>query len=127
VTGKQFIRCGGTVAVKGVRGRTIILTAMTLAAMALATATASASPEYCDIRLHVELTPDVPDPSDMGFLGSLLGNQVDYELTLRRERDDSDIVLELTGPGPEYRCRQAIETIRRDGRVLSVHVRRNES
>lgn len=106
----------------------IVLTAMALAAMALLTGTsASASPEYCDIRLTVELTPDVPDPSDTGFLGSLLGNQVDYELTLRRERDDSNIVLELTGPGPAYRCQQAIETIRRDGRVLSVRVRQKAS
>lgn len=127
MTGRQFSRPRGTIAVSGVRGKTIILTAMTLAAMALANTTASAAPEYCDVRLTVELTPDVPDPGDMGFLGSLLGNQVDYELTLRRERDDSNIVLELTGPGPEYRCRQAIETIRRDARVLSVRVRQNAS
>jgi len=66
--------------------------------------------------------PDVPNPTDVGFLSSLLSDQVDYELSLRRERSDSLLVVELTGPGPYYRCRRAIEAIRRDGRVLSVHV-----
>jgi hypothetical protein len=79
-------------------------------------------PAPCDVRLLVELTPDVPDPRDVGFLGSLLSDHVSYELSLRRERSDSAIVVELTGPGPDYRCQNVIETIRRDGRVLSVHV-----
>lgn len=126
MTGRRCVRSGGGIA-QGVRGKAIILAAVTLAAMVLTAAPASASAQDCDLRLRVELTPDVPDPSDVGFLGSLLGNQVDYELTLRRERDDSDIVLELTGPGPDYRCQEAIETIRRDGRVLSVQVRQNPS
>jgi len=37
---------------------------------------------------------------------------------------DSVIVVDLTGPGPDYLCQHAIEAIRRDGRVLSVHVDR---
>jgi hypothetical protein len=84
-------------------------------------------PEPCDVRLTVELTPDVSNPIDQGFLGSLLSNHVDYLLSLRQERSDSLLVLELTGPGPAYRCRQAIETIRRDGHVLSVHVNKEPS
>jgi hypothetical protein len=43
-------------------------------------------------------------------------------LTLRRQRDGSVIVLELTGPGPDYLCRNVIEAMRKDGRVLSVRV-----
>jgi hypothetical protein len=82
----------------------------------------AAAPAPCNVRLTVELTLDVPDPTDEGFLGSLLSNQVDYLLTLRRERSDSLLVLDLTGPGPLYRCQNAIEAIRRDGHVLSVHV-----
>jgi hypothetical protein len=90
--------------------------------------TASAEvPAPCDVRLTVELTPDVSSPTDVGFLGSLLSNQVDYVLSLRRERSDSLLVLELTGPGPEYRCQNAIEAIRRDGHVLSVHVSKGPS
>jgi hypothetical protein len=77
------------------------------------------------MRLSVELTPDVPDPRDVGFLSSLLGAHPAYELTLRRTRDGSVIVLELTGPGPDYRCQNVVEAIRRDGRVLSVRVREN--
>jgi hypothetical protein len=91
--------------------------------LVLITNTGSAEvPAPCDVRLTVALTPDVPDPTDAGFLGSLLSNQVDYALSLRRERRGSVLLLELTGPGPDERCQKAIEAIRRDGRVLSVRV-----
>jgi hypothetical protein len=90
--------------------------------------TASATePAPCDVRLTVELTPDVPNPIDAGFLSSLLSNQVGYLLSVRRERSDSLLVLELTGPGPDYLCQNVIETIRRDGRVLFVHVDQRRS
>jgi hypothetical protein len=75
------------------------------------------------MRLSVELTPDVPDPRDEEFISSLLDDQVDYQLTLRREASDTHIVLQLSGPGPAYRCKQVLDVIRRDARVLSVHVR----
>jgi hypothetical protein len=84
-------------------------------------AAAAATPAPCDVRLSVELTPDVPNPGDVGFLSSLLGDHTGYQLTLRRQRDGSVIVLELTGPGPAYLCRNVVEAMRRDGRVLSVH------
>jgi len=100
--------------------------AVLLSVFAFNTASAAA-PVSCDVRLTVELTPDIPNPTDEGFLGSLLSNQVGYLLSLRRERNDSLLVLELTGPGPSYRCRNAIETIRRDGHVLSVHVNKRPS
>ena len=78
--------------------------------------------EQCDIQLTIELTPDVPDVKDDGFLSSLLNNHPDYQLQLLREEDASDIELNLSGPGPEYRCKNVIETMRKDGRVLSIHV-----
>jgi hypothetical protein len=100
----------------------------TVLASGLVFGTASAvAAAPCHVRLIVELTPDVPNPTDAGFLGSLLSNQVDYRLSMRRERSDSLLVLDLTGPGPNYRCRKAIEAIRRDGRVLSVHVNKASS
>ena len=79
----------------------------------------TASAAGCDSRLSVELTPeDVPDPRDPGFLGSLLSNEVGYQLIFRGKTDDSNIVVELRGPGlgpgPEYSCREAIQTMRRD-------------
>jgi len=73
--------------------------------------------------VSVELTPDVPNPRDEEFISSLLDDQVDYQLTLRREASDTDIVLQLTGPGPAYRCQKVLDVIRRDARVQSVHVR----
>ncbi|MDB6160130.1 MAG: hypothetical protein JWO04_3836 [Gammaproteobacteria bacterium] len=99
------------------------LVAAVALALAATTATAQAvTPAPCDIRLIVELTPDIPDPRDAGFLNSLLSNEVAYQLILRRERSDTIIVAELTGPGPDYLCREAIERIRKDGHVLSVRV-----
>jgi hypothetical protein len=79
-------------------------------------------PPACDSRLAVQLTPDVPDPRNTGFLSSLLSNQVGYRLRFLGESDDTNIVLELRGPGPAYRCRAVIETLGRDARVASVHV-----
>ena len=78
----------------------------------------------CDRSLTVELTPDVPDPRDSGFLSSLLSNQVDYQLIFRGKVDDTNIAVELIGPGPGYRCQEVIDTLSRDARVVSVNVRR---
>lgn len=87
-------------------------------------AATAAAPAACAVRLSVELTPDVPDPGDPEFLSSLLSNHPDYRLTLKGQEDGSVIVLDLAGPGPEYQCANVIDTIRRDGRVLSVRVTR---
>ena len=104
-----------------------IFGAALLASVLVAGTVSAATPAPCHVRLTVELTPDVPNPTDTGFLGSLLSNRVDYLLSVRRERSDSLLVLELTGPGPDYRCQNAIEAIRRDGRVLSVRVNKTPS
>lgn len=80
--------------------------------------------EVCDVRLTIELDPDVPSVSNDGFLSSLLNRHMNYRLTLLR-RDDQDpslVEVELTGPGPEYRCQNVIETMRRDARVQSIHI-----
>lgn len=104
-----------------------IIGAVVLLSVLVAKTASAAAPGPCDVRLTVQLTPDVPDPTDVGFLSSLLSNQVDYLLSLRRQRSDSLLVLELTGPGPDRSCQNAIETIRRDGRVLAVHVNHGPS
>ena len=85
------------------------------------TASAAAATE-CDIQLTVELTPDVPDPSDAGFLSSLLNNHPGYRLELLRVIDPALIELDLVGPGPGYRCEGVIDTMRKDARVLSVRI-----
>jgi len=103
-----------------------ILSAALLAAL-LVNNSAAASPAVCNMRLSVELTPDVPNPLDSGFLSSLLSNQASYQLTLLRQSSGSVIVLELAGPGPEYRCQNVVEAMRQDGRVLSIHLDREPS
>ena len=106
--------------VKDIRGIGGVLSAAMVAAM-LVTNSAVASP-VCDIRLNVELTPDVPDPLDSGFLSSLLSNQTSYRVTLLGRRPGSVIVIELTGPGPEYRCRDVVDAMHKDGRVQFIRL-----
>jgi hypothetical protein len=99
------------------------LGAVMLGAILGSNTAAAASPGSCDLQLTVELTPDVPDPRDDGFLSSLLGSHTGYQLTLRQQPNSSVVVVELTGPGPSYRCDNVVEAMRKDGRVLSVQVR----
>jgi hypothetical protein len=102
------------------RRKGVVVRAALLAAV-LASNIAAASPAVCNMRLTIELTPDVPDPPDSGFLSSLLNNQVSYRLTLLGRQSGSVIVAELAGPGPEYRCQNVVEAMRKDGRILSIH------
>ena len=88
---------------------------------------AAATPTECDLRLTVELTPDVPDPSDAGFLSSLLNNHPGYRLDLLRVIDPALVELDLSGPGPGYMCVDVIVTMRKDARVLSVRIDSGET
>jgi hypothetical protein len=98
-----------------------ILTAAALAAVLFSNVAAAAA-SACNLRLSIELTPDVPNPQDEGFLSSLVGNHPGYQLTLRQQHGASAIAVELSGPGPAYRCENVVEAMRKDGRVLSVRV-----
>lgn len=78
----------------------------------------------CDMRLRIELTPDVPNPRFAGFLNSLLRDHPGYWLTVQDQdlENASVVVVDLAGPGPEERCRQVVEAIRQDRQVWSVAV-----
>jgi hypothetical protein len=104
----------------GVAALCVISTVILLGVLGSTTVNASPSTQ-CTVRLIVELTPDIPDPHDAGFLSSLLSNHTDYQLTWVRRGSGFDSVLKLSGPGPEDRCRSVIETMLHDGRVLSIH------
>lgn len=97
-----------------------------LAAVALAMfavpSTAGAQDGDCEVRFTVELSPAVPNASDDGFLSSLLNRYSGYRLELLREVDPSVIELDLRGPGPEYRCQNVIELMRKDARVESIRI-----
>lgn len=88
---------------------------------ALRTAAAQES-AVCEARLTVEVSPSVPQATDDGFLSSLVNNNPAYRLDLLRQDDPSILELELTGPGPGYRCEKVIEAMRKDARVESLHV-----
>jgi hypothetical protein len=101
---------------------TVIL-ALEVLALTAVSSTVAVPAGTCDLRLNVGLTPDVPNPRDEGFLSSLLSNHAGYRLIFLHQEPDS-VVLDLTGPGPAYSCRNVIETMRHDARVLSVDVER---
>ena len=84
--------------------------------------TAAAEEAVCEARLTVELSPGVPRASDDGFLSSLLNNHFSYRLELLRQGGSSVIEVDLTGPGPSYRCQNVIESMRKDARVESIRV-----
>jgi hypothetical protein len=74
----------------------------------------------CAMQISVEVTPDVPNPGDGGFLSSLLGNHTEYQLFLLRLVDDTHVDLQLQGPGPDDRCRDVVDSMSNDGRVQSI-------
>ena len=80
------------------------------------------APPTCTLRLTVQLTPDVPNPSAAGFLSSLLGNNVGYRLTLMQQIDDTTLDVRLDGPGTVDRCQEVVDRMQEDGRVLSIDV-----
>ncbi len=80
------------------------------------------APPRCALRLSVEVTPDVPNPADGGFISSLLGDHPAYQLFLLQAVDDTHVNLQLQGPGPAERCQAVVASISNDGRVASVHV-----
>ena len=78
----------------------------------------------CDARLLVEFDPEVPNANNDEFLSSLLNRHLDYRLELlgQNDQDPSVLEVELTGPGPEYRCQSVVQTMRRDARVQSIRI-----
>ena len=86
-----------------------------------APATAQEAP-VCAARLTVEVSPSVPKAADDGFLSSLLNNHFTYRLDLLQQHGTSVLEVELTGPGPDYRCENVIEAMRKDARVQSIEV-----
>ena len=77
----------------------------------------------CAVRLSVAVTPDVPDPSNGGFLSSLLGDHAEYQLFLLSRDDDTHVTLQLQGPGPAARCHAVVDSMRNDGRVQSIQLK----
>jgi hypothetical protein len=98
-----------------------LVVASLLPAMYTASADEPEAAPTCALRLSLEVTPDVPNPSDGGFLSSLLGDHPEYQLFLiSRGDDDSHVVLQLQGPGPGESCRGVVASMRNDGRVQSI-------
>jgi hypothetical protein len=80
----------------------------------------AAGPATCIVRLPVELSPDVPNPSGPGLVSSLLGNHVGDRLTLMRQVGDTSIDAQLDGPGAGESCEEVVESMRGDGRAAVI-------
>ena len=104
------------------RGVGAVAAAALLAVLAGPRTAAAQETAVCEVRLTVEVSPSVPQATDEGFLSSLLNNHSTYRLDLLRHDDSSVLEIELTGPGPDYRCQKVIETMRKDSRVQSIHI-----
>ena len=77
----------------------------------------------CALRLLIEVTPDVPNPSDPGFLSSLLGDHTGFQLFLLKMVDDTHVNVQLQGRGSADRCQAVVSAMRNDGRVESITVK----
>ena len=105
-----------------------VCTPALIAAVGLLTAAYNAraddpmAPPKCAMHLSVEVTLEVPDPSDTGFISSLLGNHAGYQLFLLRRASDTRVELQLQGPGPAERCQDVVDDMSNDGRVESIDV-----
>jgi hypothetical protein len=107
----------------GVRLCTIIGVALSmLLGMSASNADQPMPAPRCAVRLSIAVTPDVPDPSNSGFISSLLGDHAEYQLFLLSRDDDTHVTLQLQGPGPAERCHAVIDSMRNDGRVQSIRV-----
>lgn len=93
-----------------------LLIFMTVSTVYSVQPSATPAPSHCFARLLVTLTPDVPNPKAPSFLDSLSADPL-FQLTWERATQNS-VILDLTGPLPEYRCRDEIRRIRRDGRIV---------
>ena len=83
----------------------------------------SGIPGPCVMHLSLHVTPDVPNPGEGGFLSSLLGNNVGYQLSIESVVDDTHVNVVLYGPGPAANCQRVLDAMRQDGRVQSLDVR----
>jgi hypothetical protein len=100
----------------------VIVVVLGLLAMYKVEADQPIAPPKCAMRISVEVTPDVPNPSDSEFISSLLGDHPGYQLFLLQVVDDTHVNLQLQGRGPDQRCNAVVDSMRKDGRVSSIQV-----
>jgi hypothetical protein len=80
----------------------------------------SATPDRCQARLVLTLTPDVPNPRDPSFLSALTSSPL-YEIIWIKGHDTTATV-ELRGPATDYHCEDEIKRMRRDSQIEELKV-----
>lgn len=99
-------------------------TLLTLASLLPCELSVADEPAHCDVHVVVHVTPDVPNPGNVGFLSSLVTDP-NFRLTWLGKLSDRDWALELSGPGAPEACEKVIDGMRRDARVVSVEIQGN--
>lgn len=101
-----------------------LLVTLVVQLMAASGRAAAAIEAPCEMRLRVELGPEVRHPADAGVVSSLIRSHSAYRLTLRQQDlyDSSVIIVDLMGPAPEAGCREVVDAMRKDPRVVSVEM-----
>jgi hypothetical protein len=79
---------------------------------------AAAQVTKCTLQLDVQVTPDVENPRDPGFLSTLVGNPA-YSLVFVRKSDNGE-VLQLSGPPGT--CRDQLEFMRQNSHIINIEV-----
>jgi hypothetical protein len=108
---------------KTVRWSSLVAALATASLLGTASSIAAAQappPPTCSLHLSVTLTPDVPNPRDPSFLDALAADPL-FQLTWLGQQDGA-VQLMLTGPGPEYRCRNEAARIGRDASVVDLKI-----
>jgi hypothetical protein len=81
---------------------------------------AAAQVSKCTLQLNVQVTPDVENPRDPGFLSTLAGNPA-YSLIFVRTSDEGDAeVLQLSGPPGT--CHSQVEIMKMNSHIINIEV-----
>jgi hypothetical protein len=91
-----------------------------IGALAAVLSAKSATADGCRARLHLKVTPDVPDPTAQSFLSALTSSPL-YEIIWIKGHDTSATV-ELRGPATDFHCKAEIERMRRDSQIEELKV-----
>jgi hypothetical protein len=97
--------------------RIFILAAVALGIAATTAESDAQAPATCTLRLLVQLSGEVEDSRDPGFLSSLVGTPGFVLTWISASKPDMTVTLKLTGQSSDYACRQEVERIRNDARV----------
>jgi hypothetical protein len=104
----------------GSKIRAALIAVCAVAAVLGAKQVESATPDICQARLVIRVTPDVPNPRDPSFLSALTSSPL-YELIWIKGHDQTGTVV-LRGPATDYHCSEEIKRMRNASQIEELKV-----